>query len=349
LRNAEVDLAMRYVAADNARESNLAPTVAMKLDFANGFSVRGSFTTTNRFPTPHMSRQVMGPATPGVGVDLEAVFDPLRKEKYGVQSFELLYPDLRTEEAVTQTAGIVFRRGKTHRLRAALDFVDTRKVNELIPLDAQMTLNLEPILPDRITRGPLAPGDPFPVGRVESIMTGRINAAWRHSLNWNGALDYSWTECFGGSLELYGRLVYFQRYERQVFADSPIVDELRRPEVGGLLKYRAKFGGGWSNRSYGFGVDGHYYHSRVLPIPERSSQRRSSIKPFLQFDAYVQSDLTRWLPWKSSRYGLRGQLRVNNVLDAGFPSYPNESSGAGVQPYGDWRGRTYSLSLTATF
>jgi outer membrane receptor protein involved in Fe transport len=57
----------------------------------------------------------------------------------------------------------------------------------------------------------------------------------------------------------------------------------------------------------------------------------------------------RWLPWKSSRYGLRGQLRVNNLFGTGFPKYANEGSGAGVQPYGDWRGRTYSLSLTATF
>jgi hypothetical protein len=31
------------------------------------------------------------------------------------------------------------------------------------------------------------------------------------------------------------------------------------------------------------------------------------------------------------------------------PKYVNEGAGAGVQPYGDWRGRTYSLSLTATF
>ena len=63
----------------------------------------------------------------------------------------------------------------------------------------------------------------------------------------------------------------------------------------------------------------------------------------------MQRDLTRWLPWKSSRFGLRGQLRVNNILAAEFPRYANDPAGAGVQPYGDWRGRVYSLSLTATF
>ena len=90
-----------------------------------------------------------------------------------------------------------------------------------------------------------------------------------------------------------------------------------------------------------------------LGILEKSTmlqlQGDDRVASYLRFDTYVQSDLGRWLPWKESRFGLRGQLRVNNVLGAGFPRYVNGGSGAGVQPYGDWRGRTYSLSLTATF
>ena len=43
------------------------------------------------------------------------------------------------------------------------------------------------------------------------------------------------------------------------------------------------------------------------------------------------------------------QLRVNNILGTEFPKYVNDASGAGVQAYGDWRGRTYSLSLTTVF
>ena len=38
-----------------------------------------------------------------------------------------------------------------------------------------------------------------------------------------------------------------------------------------------------------------------------------------------------------------------SVLGAPFPKNVFDPSGAGVQPYGDWRGRAYSLSLTATF
>ena len=94
-------------------------------------------------------------------------------------------------------------------------------------------------------------------------------------------------------------------------------------------------------------MDGHYFHSRVLPVAEWPAQGRDRIRPFWQFDAFVQGELARWVPWMPE--GLRAQLRVNNILGFGFPKYANESSGAGVQAYGDWRGRVYSLSLTTTF
>ena len=69
-----------------------------------------------------------------------------------------------------------------------------------------------------------------------------------------------------------------------------------------------------------------------------------------QFDAYLQSDLepmaaVEELPLRPARAGAREQ-RLSAPIS---PNYANDPSGAGVQPYGDWRGRTYSLSLTATF
>ena len=42
-------------------------------------------------------------------------------------------------------------------------------------------------------------------------------------------------------------------------------------------------------------------------------------------------------------------MRVNNLSGFNHPKYVNDGAGAGLQPYGDRRGRTYLLSLTATF
>ena len=86
-----------------------------------------------------------------MGVDLKPAYDPVQKETYNVHttnSSSRPPPD----DTLTQTAGVVFRRGRLHRFRASLDYVDTRKVNELIALDVQTILNLERLFPDRVVR-----------------------------------------------------------------------------------------------------------------------------------------------------------------------------------------------------
>ena len=352
LRKVETDVAVRYVAADTSAETYVAPTGALKLELAGGFSLRGSFMLSSLYPTPFMSKQLAEPSGLGTGeVSQVWITDPVRNQSYTVQAQAAINPNLRPESAATQTAGVIFQRGKEHRLRVAVDFVDTRKTNEMISLDAQTLMDLESQFPGRVIRAPLAPGDTHAAGYVTSLLTGDINAARRHSQNWNVALDYAWTKCVGGTLGLHSRVVWFQRFDRQVYPDSPVVDELRLPDgwVSGFLRYRANFGADWSKNDFGFGMEGHYYGARVLPVAEWASQGSDQIDRCWQFDAFLQSDLTRWVPWKSSRFGLRGQVRINDLFGAHLPKYTNDPSGAGVQPYGDWRGRTYSLSLTATF
>ena len=353
LRKADTDLAVRYIASDYSPEANIAPTAALKLDFAGGFSVRGSFTTSNRFPSPNLSRLSYGPPPDGIGVDSELISDPRRPgDLYSAFVTEAPNFTLSSEATVTQTVGALYRRSnRTHRFRASVDFVDTRKTNALVFLDAPTLISLENIFPDRVFRAPTVPGDPFGVGRIIGVYTGTLNGVDRRSLNWNSSADYAWTQCFGGTLEVYGRLLYFQRYRSRTAPGEPNIDQLRRPDgtAPGLLKYRSNFGASWSRRHFGFGVDGHYYHSRVLPVSVWAAQGHDRLRPLWQFDPFVQADLGRLLPWRDTRYGLRAQFRINNIFSAPFPKYVWDSSGAGVQPYGDWRNRTYSLSLTATF
>jgi outer membrane receptor protein involved in Fe transport len=350
VRALEADLAVRYIASANAKESNTAPTLALKLETADGLTFRGSVSTSSRIPTPQLTRRVVTGGGEGGG-NFQTILDPVRNERYAVQILEDFAPNLTPEDSVTQTAGVIFKRGKTHRLRAALDFVDTRKVNEVIVLQPQNVVDVEAMFPERVQRAPLPPGYPHATGPIASLVTGAINTDRRHSQNWNAALDYSWTECAGGMLDFHTRWVWYQRYDRRVFAFSPEIDELGAPDglTSAVLRYRANLGAGWSNPAGGFGLDGHYFHSRVLPAIEWASQGATRINPYWQFDAYAHVDLARWLPGKKGRYGLRAQLRVNNLLGADFPPYANEGSGSGVQPYGDWRNRVYSLSVTATF
>lgn len=80
-------------------------------------------------------------------------------------------------------------------------------------------------------------------------------------------------------------------------------------------------------------------------MTERVSQGDKQINPYWQFDVHAQADLGRWLPGGDRR----SQFQVNNVVGWDYPRYAHDSLGSGVQTYGDWRGRTYSVSLTARF
>jgi iron complex outermembrane receptor protein len=164
-----------------------------------------------------------------------------------VQEQDFINPDLRPEDALTQTAGLLWRGGSEHRFRVALDFVETRKVNELVTLDVQTILNLEHLFPDRVFRRTEADAGGA-VGTVKSVVTGAINSAWRRSHNWNASLDYARTHFLGGTLEAYGRLIYYTRYDHLLVPGAPSIDELTHPEgaANNLLRYRAKFGAGWS-------------------------------------------------------------------------------------------------------
>lgn len=349
----ETDVAGRYTASTLANESNFAPTGAVKVDFAGGLSLRGTFATSNRFPPPVFSRPYSPLTTGGAGtVESVTLADARRGNQLETfQVSDAVNPNLVAEASVTQTLGLIYERGRVHHFRASVEFVNTVTSGEQAYLDAPGVLDLEKTFPGRVVRSAAQPGDPFGVGPITSVFTGNFNLAWRHSYEWTGSFDYTWSRCLGGSLEAYCRLVDFQRYALELLPGSKPIDELRAPDgsAPSLLRMRMNLGAGWSNHAFGFGFDGNYFHSRTLPEGEWAAQGSDHVEPFWQFDGYIQGDLGRWIPWKSPRYGLKGQLRVDNLTGAAPPKYAFDPSGAGVESYGDWRGRVYSVSVTVTF
>jgi outer membrane receptor protein involved in Fe transport len=362
LHKVETDSAVRYLGSASSNETNVAPTFGLKIDFAGGFSLRGSVTTTNRFPSPVMSSQVGNvDILDNQIVPQVLIVDPLRVDangknsQYSVIPKTVIDPHLRPEAAVTQTGGIVYQKGRDQRLRVSVDFVDTHKVNELYYLDAPTVVALENIFPDRVIRLPKGADDTQKAGVISTVLVGETNLAWRHSQNWNISFDYAMDHLWSGTLEVYQRSILFTTYDRQATPSSSlhpggVVDELNSPDDPSLdlLRYRSNFGVAWYKPIFGIGLDGHYYSSRKLDSGDASLQGSDHIDSYWQFDAYVQTDLTHWL-WQHARFGLTAQLRVNNFLNSAFPRYDAESTGSGVEPYGDWRGRVYSVSCTATF
>jgi iron complex outermembrane recepter protein len=351
IRSWETNLAARYIMADTSAESNLAPTVALKLGLQNGLTLRGSFTTSNRFPTPFMSSRISTGIGGGGGAPPVSVYDPRRDERYDVQSRLVVNTELGSENAVTQTMGLIYERGEQNHFRVSLDFFDTRKTNEIFGLGPTELLDLEAFFPELVERGAPDPARPDLPGRVTTLFTTSANLSERHSQNWMGSVDFARREIWGGTIDLRARIMYFQKYEAQVIAAGPTFDEIGDPSgsSANLLEYRATFGGGWSNAHFGIGFDGQYFHSQRLPRTQWAGHGARTIDPFWQADVFVQGDLGHWLFPADSRFGLKGQLRVNNVANNRYPRDGNSADRSGVRPYGDWRGRTYSISLTAEF
>jgi outer membrane receptor protein involved in Fe transport len=347
----ELDVAGRYTISDQANEETFSPTIGLKVDLAGGVSFRGSYTTSDRFPTPMMSRPLSSGSGGGSTPDPVVITDPLRNERYETESRVAVNPNVRPESAVTQSAGVMWLHGKTHRFRVSLDFADTTKVNEFIALGPQQVVTLESSYPDRVIRATPPPvGTPASPPRITTVLVGPANAAQRHSQNWSLAGEYAWRDFAGGTLDLRGRWVHFQRYDRQLLPGGPWVDELGAPaSTVAPVRDRVTFSAGWNQPRVGFGVDTHYLGSRRLPPVDATVQGGNRIDAYWQIDAYARTDLSRWLPRQPDRVRLTAQLRINNLSDFSFPKYLANTNGAGVQPYGDWRGRTISVSLTAEY
>jgi outer membrane receptor protein involved in Fe transport len=346
----QADPALRYDASADSKQSSFAPTLGLKFDFAGGLSFRSSVTTSSRLPPPQLSRQAAG-ASAVTGPNMVNITDPLLNEKYYVQVNDVPNPGLSPDHALTETAGLILQRGSADQsLRLSVDCTQTRKTDEQAYLDQNAVLNLELLFPDLVQRAAPQPGSPGP-GPITSLTTTTVNISGRQSLDWIATADWAWKKCAGGTLEVYARAVYFESYERQILPGSREVDELKHPDgtTTDLLRYRANFGAAWSDRIRGFGMDAHYFSSQVLPVSEWPDQGSDRIKAFWQLDAYFRQELGQWLPWDSAKHSLRAQVRVDNVFGFNYPKYADQVTEAGIQPYGDWRGRTYSLSLTATY
>jgi len=218
------------------RNATSPPPAALKVDLAGGFCPPAPPSPLQiAFPRLFSPAPRPSPSLPAGGsgeVTYVSVNDPLRGNELNetVISSELLNTALRPEYRRHPHPGPRL----STRPDPALPRFPSMSPTPANPANSSSSTKVassasQSLFPGRVTRAPRASGDPCPVGRVQSILTGTFNLAYRQSQNWTTAVDYAWTECLGGRLDLYGRWLMFQRYDLQILPGGPTVDELSAP------------------------------------------------------------------------------------------------------------------------
>jgi iron complex outermembrane recepter protein len=300
----ETDLAGRYTASSLANESNFAPTGAIKVDFGGASrSARPMRPPIVSYPlSSAASRDTSTGAGPGWWFR-RTLFDPKRgNQEEMIEASDAINPTWNPRPRSPSPSGVLFERGKVQHFRASLEFVDTVTSGEQVYLDAQQVVDLESLFPQRVIGRRAAPGTPTASGITDR--SSREISTWPGATrtNWTASVDYTWTKCLGGAFEAYCRLIDFQRYDVEVLPTSPPVDELNAPRTGSSPASSSsadEFRGGLVEPRVRLRDRRALLPFRILPEDEWATQGSDEVDPYWQFDAYLQGDLGRWLPWKS--------------------------------------------------
>jgi iron complex outermembrane receptor protein len=347
LTRADVNLAFRASQTDTYAKTNTTELAGLRLSLAGGFTMRASYGQSTR--EAGQSQIFYNDA---LTTTQTTITDPRRgNESYIVTTWNGNQgnPNLIPETGETFTYGLIWQMGRKHRIRVQSDYVINGKTNEISVVLPATFGSYEAIAPGLVTRQTAAPGDPFGVGRITFIDRKFYNLFQRETQRLTTGVSYSWQEAFGGVFTLSGNGNYLVKNRIRLASDSPWSDAMKNRGSAlttfNNMKYRANFNSNWQTRNFGAGVEAQYYHSLWVQSAYFARQGSDIIDRFWGFNAYTQADLTRWLPWK--KLGLRGTLRVDNVLGADYPrdvQYDQE-----VRPYGNIRGRVYVVQVTTSF
>ena len=260
---------------DSSAEANVAPTFALKARLAGGLAFRGSVSTSSRYPTPQLSRVTPGgpefnrPTTAGIDFRQRlrsGAETDLRRCRSRISSTPISGPRTLSR----RPRACVWRGGGEHRFR-----VGTR-----LRRDAQGQRTRHPRrADDPQPRTPFSRSRVSPDGsrRGRRRRHGEISRDAARSIPRGAARTIgtprSTTRGPSFSAEPSRPMVgciYYTRYDHLLMRPaSPSIDELSQPRRSpptNLLRYRAKFGAELVGERRGAsGLDGHYFHSRVLP------------------------------------------------------------------------------------
>lgn len=130
--------------------------------------------------------------------------------------------DLRPERSTSKSAGIVLTPRVLPGLRVSFDWTEIEKRDNITSLALnQDLLNAEPSIPDKFTRAPTAPGDPFNVGKLTGFDARFTNIASARSASYDLAVGYTSEQSRFGTFEIGAAATRMVHNTQRVVSASP--------------------------------------------------------------------------------------------------------------------------------
>ncbi|MGH7946257.1 MAG: TonB-dependent receptor, partial [Opitutaceae bacterium] len=331
------------------------PTIALRYRPVADVTVRASFGTGFLPPTVNQ----LLPNPPGFGS--ATLFDPRRGGTQPPGPYTTLTggnPQLRPERSESRSAGIIVTPHVLPGLRLSVDYVRVKKEDNITGFSVQQAVDTEPLLPERVVRGPNLPGDPPGwAGPITLLDRRLLNISQAEVEAYDLQLDYERQTANAGTFTFMAMCTRQTHYKSQVVIGTPIFENVG---YASALKFKANFGLTWRRGRLTLGWNARYFDAYRLFAPTTPA---ATVAPAVvsQGSEKVPSQVFHDLFW-SYRFGGTASSTARRILSrtelsGGFrnilnrtPAYDTTTSFTGYYSYfGDPRMASYYLSVKRSF
>lgn len=328
-------------------------TIGLRYEIVEGLALRASFSSA--FLPPTYSQLLPDGLT---SIATVAVIDPRRGNSTALaRVINGGNADLKPTDTDNYNLGIVFQPSFAPGLRLNADWFRFDQDNVIVSPSVLQVVNNESSFPSRVTRDPVAPGDPYGVGPITLVDQRLINGNRAKIRGVDFGLSYVRNTLAHGSFQFSSAATLFQKYETQTVLGAPLIDKVNQVADGGPLKFKANASLAWDFQPWSAGWSSYYYGSYDQYAVGNDlyvlAQGSGTVPSQIYHDLFVgyrfpgvdqaQGRSANVLSDVSIRLG------VKNVFDEKPPFDAFYSMTAYYSPFGDPRMRSYSLSISKAF
>ncbi|MBL8265973.1 TonB-dependent receptor [Steroidobacter sp.] len=286
------------------------------------------------------------------------VIDPLRgNTNTSVRSRSGGNPSLQPQESESIDVGLIFEPHWVDGLRLSVQWYRIKLENVFLTITGQQIVNLESLFPGRITRGPVAPGDPYGVGAITEVDSTLVNANRGETDGYDFGVSYRKQTDNWGTFNFSAQATYIDHYKIQSSPVAGLEDIVG--QVGGRnapLQFRGNVGISWAFHNWLTGWDvthyGSYPQDRAANGAYILAQGAYEIPNQTYHDFLLAYSTDSLAPGGGSWYDslladTTVSLNIKNVFDEKPPFDARVTYY--TSPFGDLLLRSYQLSLVKKF